>query len=139
MSSYFEEPGSPRTMPPLQPAPFLKDVTNMCPTSYVPPTKVNELNNLSDDEPLIAEIEDVWGLILGDSPTVYPQTRRGRHLCESTKITKGIRNSGLGDSSLLWSTSFSCERGPVATRPRSQLQLLFRYPSICPRPRTRKH
>ena len=31
-SSYFEEPDSPRAMPPLQPAPSLKDITTLLPT-----------------------------------------------------------------------------------------------------------
>ena len=49
ISRYFWEPDSPRTILSLQPAPFLKDITNVCPTSYVQPTKVNKLNDLSDN------------------------------------------------------------------------------------------
>ena len=68
-SSDFEEPESPRTMPHLHPAPTLRDITNECPTSYVPPTKVNKLNDLSEDEPSVAEIEEVWGINIKNSPT----------------------------------------------------------------------
>ena len=44
-SSSFEEQDSPQATPLLQSAPFLKDLTNVCPRSYVPPTKVNKLND----------------------------------------------------------------------------------------------
>ena len=90
-SRYFEEPDSLRAMPPLQPAPFLKDITNVRPTSYVPPTKVNKLNDLSDDELSFAEIEEVWGLNLRDSPTAYPQTRRGNYT--SAKVQRLTKQS----------------------------------------------
>ena len=47
-SSFFEEPDSPRGMPPLQAAPILRDVTNLSPTQYEPPEKAGKLDNLNE-------------------------------------------------------------------------------------------
>ena len=52
---FFEEPESLRQLPPIQPAPTLRDVANLSPTNYVPPTKINKPNDLS--EPSRTEIE----------------------------------------------------------------------------------
>ena len=51
-SSFFVETESPRQLISLQPAPFLKDITNVSPTRFEPPMKMDKLG----------ELEEIWGL-----------------------------------------------------------------------------
>ena len=53
-SSYFEEPKSPLQMPPLQLARVLRDITNVHPTEYEPPLKIDRINDL--DDPTVTEL-----------------------------------------------------------------------------------
>ena len=39
---FYEEPESPRILPPLQPATVLRDVTNLSPANCAPPTKIKK-------------------------------------------------------------------------------------------------
>ena len=104
-SSFFEEPDSPREMPPLQAAPLLRDVTNLSPTQYEPPEKAGKLDNLNEPFPLLIN--------------------------ETTETTEAARDNCQRNRPLLMSANISSERGPVATHSRSQFLLLFRNPEFC--------
>ena len=82
-SSFFEEPDSPRGMPPLQAAPILRDVTNLSPTQYEPPEKAGKSDDLN--EPSAAETEETWGLDLNGTTEFYSLAGRGSWF-SSTKI-----------------------------------------------------
>ena len=71
---FYEKPDSPCQMPPLQPPLNLKDITNLSPANYIPPTKVNKLNDLS--EPRRREIEETCGLNLNNEE-YYATAGRG--------------------------------------------------------------
>ena len=60
----YEEPDSSRDMPELTPAPVLKDITIAGKPEYPPPTKAENLDDLS--EPSVREIEDSYGFILDE-------------------------------------------------------------------------
>ena len=114
-------------MPPLQPAPTLRDITNACPTSYVPPTKKNKLKDLSDDVPSVAEIEEVWGIIIKDSLTDHQQTGRGNKF-NSGKL-RGLRKQPVTvvkKSHTVLDCQHFDKRGPVTTHFRSKFHLLLR-------------
>ena len=40
---FYEEPDSSCQMPPLQPPPTLKDITNLSPANYVPPNESQQI------------------------------------------------------------------------------------------------
>ena len=84
-SSFFEEPDSPRGMPPLQAAPIFRDVTNLSPTQYEPPEKAGKLDDLN--EPSAAETEETWGLDLNGTTEFYSLAGRGSWF-SSTKIQR---------------------------------------------------
>ena len=73
--SYYEEPDTPRQLPPLQSAPVLQDMTNRQHSSNEPPTKIDRLDDLM--EPHINEIEESYGISLQDSPKYSPLCGRG--------------------------------------------------------------
>ena len=84
-SSFFEEPDSPRGMPPLQAAPILKDVKNLSPTQYEHPEKAGKLDDLN--EPSTAETEETCGLDLNGTTEFYSLAVRGSWF-SSTKIQR---------------------------------------------------
>ena len=71
--SYFEEPDTPRQLPPLQPAAVLRDVTNEELPYNGPPAKVDRLDDLM--EPLVEEIENAYGINLQNSCGLQPVMR----------------------------------------------------------------
>ena len=84
-SSFFEEPDSPRGMPPLLAAPVLRDVTNLSPAQYEPPEKAGKLNDLN--EPSVAETEVMWGLTLNSSSEFYSLAGHGSRF-SSTRVQR---------------------------------------------------
>ena len=68
--SYYEEPDTPRQLPPLQSAPVLQEVTNRQHSSNEPPTKIDRLDDLM--LPHINEMEESYGISLQDSPKYSP-------------------------------------------------------------------
>ena len=73
--SYYEEPDTPRQLPPLQSAPVLRDLTNRQHSSNEPPTEIDRLDDLL--EPPINEIEKAYGISLQDSTENSPLCGRG--------------------------------------------------------------
>ena len=83
--SYFEEPDTPRQLPPLQPAPVLQDITNGELSLNEPPTKINRLDDLT--EPTIEDIENVYGIDLQSSSEFNALCGRGARFT-STLLTR---------------------------------------------------
>ena len=73
--SYFEEPDTPRQLPPLQPAPILRDVSNKELQYIGPPAKADKLDDLM--EPAVEEIENAYGIDLQSSLEYNPLSGRG--------------------------------------------------------------
>ena len=62
---YYKVSESPRQLPPLQPAPVLRNIAKVSPKSYVPPAIVDKLD---DSSKLSArDIKEIHGIDLSDS------------------------------------------------------------------------
>ena len=90
--SYFEEPDTPRQLPPLQPAPVLRDVSNKELQYYGPPAKADKLDDLM--EPAVEEIENAYGIDLQSSRESSPLCGRGTHYT-STKLARARKQPVL--------------------------------------------
>ena len=90
--SYFEEPDTPRQLPPLQPAPVLRDITNEDSTASEPPTKLDRLDDLSVIP--MEEIENAYGINLQSSQEYSPLCGRGTRYT-STKLARGRKQPVL--------------------------------------------
>ena len=89
-TSYYEEPDSPRRLPPLQPAPFLRDMTNKSPANSFPPEKAGRLNDL--DEPSVKNRENLGHLPRRIYQKLYPgRTRMQLHIKRTTQSTQAAR------------------------------------------------
>ena len=82
---YYEEPDTPRQLPPFQNAPVPQDLTNRQHSSNEPPAKIDRLDDLM--EPHINEIEESHGISLQDSPKYRPLCGRGTRYT-SAKLTR---------------------------------------------------
>ena len=87
--NFYEEPDSPRQVPPLQPAPILRDITILPPANYVPLTKINILNDLS--EPPRRKIEETWGLNRNNEE--YNATAGRRSSFKSAKLQRNLKQN----------------------------------------------
>ena len=74
-SSYFEEPALPLYLPPLQPAPVLRELLNFSPVEYVPSTKIDRLDDLN--EPTVSQTEEAYGFKLNDTAERHASADRG--------------------------------------------------------------
>ena len=83
--SYYEEPDTPRQLPPLPSAPVLRDLTNGEHLSNEPPTKIDRLDDLM--EPPINAIEVSYEISLQDNPNYSPLCGRGTRYT-SAKLTR---------------------------------------------------
>ena len=83
--SYFEEPDTPRQLPPLQPAPVLRDASNKELQYYGPPAKADKLDDLM--EPAVEQIENAYGIDLQSSRENSPLCGRGTRYT-STKLAR---------------------------------------------------
>ena len=90
--SYFEEPDTPRQLPPLQPAPVLRDVSNKELQYYGPPAKADKLDDLM--EPAVEEIENAYGIDLQSSRENSPLCGRGTRYT-STKLARARKQPVL--------------------------------------------
>ena len=90
--SYFEEPNTPRQLPPLQHAAVLRDVTNKELPYNRPPAKVDRLDGLM--EPLVEEIENAYCINLQNSLEYSPSCGRGTRFI-STKLTRARKQPVL--------------------------------------------
>ena len=90
--SYFEEPDTPRQLPPLQPAPVLRDMTNGELSLNEPPTKIDRLDDLT--EPTMEDIENVYGIGLQSSSEFNSLCGRGARFT-STKLTRARKQPVL--------------------------------------------
>ena len=90
--SYFEEPDTPRQLPPLQPAAVLRDMTNEELPYNGPPAKVDRLDDLM--EPPVEEIENAYGINLRNSLEYSPSCGRGTRFT-STKLTRARKQPVL--------------------------------------------
>ena len=79
--SYFEEPNTPCQLPPLQPAPVLRDVSNKELQYYGPPAKADKLDDLM--EPALEEIENAYSIDLQSSQENSPLCGRGTRYTSS--------------------------------------------------------
>ena len=90
--SYFEEPDSPRKLPPLLQAPTLRDITNSDLSSNEPPRKIDRLDDLSAHP--VEEIEAAYGIDLQNSFENSPLCGRGTRYT-STKLTRARKQPVL--------------------------------------------
>ena len=90
--SYFEEPDTPRQLPPLQHAPVLRDVTNKELPYNGPPPKIERLDDLT--EPSVEEVENAYGIDLQSSREYSPLCGRGTRYT-STKLARAQKQPVL--------------------------------------------
>ena len=89
---YFEEPETLRQLPPLQPAPVLRDITNEDSAASEPPAKLDRLDDLSVTP--VEEIENAYGINLQNSREYSPLCGRGTR-CTSTKLARARKQPVL--------------------------------------------